>query len=64
MSSRSERLATGLLPTAHLLADGGRLLRCQPARQPCPGAMESLVKKLAEYPSNADFLDKVAAFVR
>jgi transcription termination factor Rho len=27
-------------------------------------AMESLVKKLAEYPSNAAFLDKVGAFVR
>jgi transcription termination factor Rho len=27
-------------------------------------AMESLVKKLAEYPSNAAFLEKIAAFVR
>jgi transcription termination factor Rho len=27
-------------------------------------AMESLVKKLADYPSNADFLDKVGAYVR
>jgi transcription termination factor Rho len=28
------------------------------------GAMESLVKKLAEYPSNAAFLDRISAFVR
>jgi transcription termination factor Rho len=38
------------------------LRRSLASLNPVP-AMESLVKKLAEYPTNAAFLDKVGAFV-